>query len=47
MGLKEEFETAVVNKPSVFQPLKVYCRYLKYFGLVNVYNDLRVRTYDF
>ena len=25
MGLKNEFETAVVNKPSVFEPLKFYC----------------------
>ena len=24
-GLKNEFETAVVNKPSVFEPLRVYC----------------------
>ena len=24
-GLKKEFETAVVNKPSVFEPLKFYC----------------------
>ena len=24
-GLKNEFETAVVNEPSVFEPLKVYC----------------------
>ena len=24
-GLKKEFETAVVNDPSVFGPLKVYC----------------------
>ena len=24
-GLKNKFETAVVNKPSVFEPLKVYC----------------------
>ena len=23
--LKKEFETAVVNKPSVFEPLKFYC----------------------
>ena len=23
--LKNEFETAVVNKPSVFEPLKFYC----------------------
>ena len=24
-GLKNEFETAVVNKPSVYEPLKFYC----------------------
>ena len=24
-GLKNEFETAVVNEPSVFEPLQVYC----------------------
>ena len=24
-GLKKEFETAVVNEPSVFELLKVYC----------------------
>ena len=24
-GLNNEFETAVVNEPSVFEPLKVYC----------------------
>ena len=27
-GLKNEFETAVVNEPSVFEPLKFYCSYL-------------------
>ena len=27
MGLKNEFETAVVNEPSVFEPLKFYCIY--------------------
>ena len=27
-GLKNEFETAVANEPSVFEPLKFYC-YLK------------------
>ena len=27
-GLKEEFETAVVNKPSEFEPLKFYCIFL-------------------
>ena len=25
-GFKNEFETAVVNEPSVFEPLKVYCK---------------------
>ena len=24
-GLKNEFKTAVVNEPSVFEPLKFYC----------------------
>ena len=24
-GLKNEFETAVVNEPSVFEPLKFFC----------------------
>ena len=27
-GLKNEFETAVVNGPSVFEPLKFYCTLL-------------------
>ena len=26
-GLKNEFERAVVNEPSVFEPLKFYCTY--------------------
>ena len=26
---KNEFETAVVNEPSVFEPLKVYCNVYK------------------
>ena len=25
MGLKNEFEIAVVNEPSVFEPLEFYC----------------------
>ena len=33
-GLKNEFETAVVNKPSVFEPLKVYCTAHSYNGTV-------------
>ena len=28
-GLKNEFETAVVNEPSVFEPLKFYCTFKK------------------
>ena len=28
-GLKNEFETAVVNETSVFEPLKFYCTYDK------------------
>ena len=27
-GLKNEFETAVVNEPPVFEPLKVYCIFM-------------------
>ena len=26
-GLKNKFETDVVNEPSVFEPLKFYCRW--------------------
>ena len=28
-GFKDEFETAVVNEPSVFEPLKFYCIKIK------------------
>ena len=28
-GLKNGFETAVVNEPSVFAPLKFYCMYIR------------------
>ena len=27
-GLKNEFEIAMVNEPSVFEPLKVYCSFV-------------------
>ena len=27
-GLKKEFETAVVNEPSVLEPLKFYCLFI-------------------
>ena len=30
-GLKNEFETTVVNEPSVFEPLKFYCMCTKYW----------------
>ena len=29
-GLKNEFETAVVNEPSVLEPLKFYCTHVIY-----------------
>ena len=32
-GLKNEFETAVVDEPSVFEPLKFYC--IKTFTFIN------------
>ena len=28
MGLKNEIETVVVNKPTVFEPLKFYCTWV-------------------
>ena len=31
-GLKNEFETAVVNEPSVFEPLKFFCSLFKCAG---------------
>ena len=30
-GPKNKFETAMVNKPSVFEPLKFYCILISYF----------------
>ena len=35
-GLKNEFETAVVNEPSMFEPLKVYCILEIYFDISSV-----------
>ena len=32
-GPKNEFETAVVDEPSVFEPLKVYCINITYLHL--------------
>ena len=31
-GPKNEFETAVVNEPPVFEPLKVYCILVEYMS---------------
>ena len=33
-GLKNEFETAVLNEPSAFEPLKVYCMMLFYLRAI-------------
>ena len=33
-GLKNEFETAVVNEPSVFEPLKFYCIFFQLYSLI-------------
>ena len=30
-GLKNEFETAVVNEPSLLEPLKVYCMHVIWY----------------
>ena len=30
-GLENEFETAVVNEPSVFEPLKFYCTFYFFY----------------
>ena len=35
-GLTNEFETAVVNEPSVFEPLKFYCMYVIHIKLSKV-----------
>ena len=46
-GLKDEFETAMVNEPSVFEPLKVYCRYSKmdlcYLLIKFLHHKIKVR----
>ena len=34
-GLKNEFETAVVNETSVFEPLKFYLSYIKEYSLLH------------
>ena len=37
-GPKNKFETALVNKPSVFEPLKFYCK------LFHIYKDIHNRA---
>ena len=37
-GLENEFETAVVNVPSVFKPLKFYCSY--YLGFQDLQSQI-------
>ena len=37
-GLKNEFETAVVNEPSVFKPLKFYCTCIAYACVIHFKN---------
>ena len=43
-GLKNEFETAVVNEPSVFEPTKFYCNVHGY-ALSEYPLDLQVSVY--
>ena len=57
--LKDEFETAVVNEPSVFEPLKFYCivdKRRNYFSgaisplfhnIFNIYFQLKESNYMF
>ena len=49
-GLKNEFEIAVLNEPSVFEPLKFCCIYNHAYsaytvmkGLVEYHADLQIR----
>ena len=46
-GLKNEFETAVVNEPSVFEPLKFYCIWLFLSCLQHVAIKLTVSGINF
>ena len=39
-GLKKEFETAMINEPSVFEPSKFYCMSQRFIWI------LRSQTYD-
>ena len=48
-GLKEEFETAVVNEPSVFEPFKFYCIFqqtLQVFSNKYVFSSHLIKCFD-
>ena len=52
-GLKYEFETAVVNEPSVFEPLKFSCLlFMRFYGVTvhelkaRGFIHLTMKTYD-
>ena len=36
-GLKNEFETAMVNEPSVFEPLKFYCKFINAYQTYSIF----------
>ena len=42
-GHKNEFETAVVNEPSVFEPSKFYCTIIKFWSII-FHKILRIRA---
>ena len=45
-GLKNEFETAVVNEPSVFEPLKFYCSCCIFLQPFSVHFALQLSIYN-
>ena len=45
-GLKNEFETAMVNEPSVFEQLKFYCTVYLTMAMKHVCNCVRVLAFD-
>ena len=51
LGLKDEFEIAVVKEPSVFEPLKFYCMafnliFVRYSESYSFYLQLKSRLID-
>ena len=46
-GLINEFETAVVNEPSVFEPLKFYCMHLDTYTSINCFERLFKQTENY